>query len=167
MQNDAAGAVLEDLIETLEDGHKGFGEAAEKLQADGHSSLAQKMMEFSAQRRRFSDELRSMARSIGHEIAENGSATGALHRGWIAVKDALTGDDPHAVLAAAETGEDHAVSEYEDALGKGLPAEIQDLVAKQAAEVRAAHDAVKAMRDQNVRNLSSERGLGGKRLAGT
>lgn len=150
MQNDAAGAVLEDLIETLEDGHKGFEAAAEKLQANGHPSLAQTMSEFSAQRRRFSDELRSAARSIGHEIEENGSATGALHRGWIAVKDALTGDDAHAVLAAAETGEDHAVSEYEDALAKGLPAQIKDVVAKQAADVKAAHDAVKAMRDQNV-----------------
>lgn len=107
------------------------------------------MSEYSAQRRRFSDELRSAAHSIGHEIEEDGSATGALHRGWIAVKDALTGDDAHAVLAAAETGEDHAVSEYEDALAKGLPAQIKDVVAKQAADVKAAHDAVKAMRDQN------------------
>ena len=152
MDKDAAGAVLEDLIETLEDGYKGFGAAAEKLQANGHPDLARTMTEYSAQRRRFSDELRSAARSIGHDIEENGSATGVLHRGWIAVKDALTGDDAHAILAAAETGEDHAVSEYEDALGQGLPPEVRDVVAKQAAEVKAAHDAVKAMRDQNEHN---------------
>ena len=152
MDKDAAGAVLEDLIETLEDGYKGFGAAAEQLQANGHPDLARTMNEYSAQRRRFSDELRSAARSIGYDIEENGSATGALHRGWIAVKDALTGDDAHAVLAAAETGEDHAVAEYEDALGQGLPAEVRDVVAKQAAEVKAAHDAVKAMRDQNEHN---------------
>lgn len=152
MEKDAAGAVLEDLIETLEDGCKGFEIAAEKLQANGHPDLARTMNEYSAQRRRFSEELRSAARSIGHEIEENGSATGALHRGWIAVKDALTGDDAHAILAAAETGEDHAVSEYEDALGQGLPAQIREVVAKQAAEVKAAHDSVKAMRDQNEHN---------------
>ncbi len=152
MDKDAAGAVLEDLIETLEDGYKGFGAAAEKLQANGHPDLARTMNEYSAQRRRFSDELRSAARSIGHDIEENGSATGALHRGWIAVKDALTGDDAHAILAAAETGEDHAVSEYEDALDQSLPPEVRDVVAKQAVEVKAAHDAVKAMRDQNEQN---------------
>ena len=27
------------------------------------------------------------------------------------IADAVTGDDPHAVLAVAESGEDHAVSE--------------------------------------------------------
>ena len=49
MQNDAAGAVLEDLIETLEDGHKGFAAAAEKLQGSGHPNLARTMDEYSAQ----------------------------------------------------------------------------------------------------------------------
>jgi uncharacterized protein (TIGR02284 family) len=149
VQNDAVGAVLEDLIETLEDGRKGFQEAAEKLRAGGHGDLAQKMSEFSAQRAQFSAELRKAAGSMGHEIKESGSAAGALHRGWIAVKDALTGDDAHAILAAAETGEDHAVDQFEDVLTKELPSSIQDVVAKQATAVRAAHDAVKALRDQN------------------
>lgn len=149
MHNDDVGAVLEDLIETLEDGRRGFEEVAEKLRANGHPDLARTMSEYSAQRRQFSDELRTAARTIGLEIEEEGSGAGALHRGWIALKDALTGEEAHPVLAAAESGEDHAVGEYEDALTKDLPSQIQDVIAKQAVEVRAAHDAVKAMRDQN------------------
>ncbi len=142
-------SVIEDLVETLEDGRKGFREAAEKLREDGHTQLAEQMSEFSDQRARFSNELRELARSAGEELDEEGSAAGALHRGWIDLKAALTGDDPHAILAAAEAGEDHAVDEYEDALeDDGLSGEFRDLVAKQAEQVRRTHDRVRALRDQ-------------------
>ncbi len=141
--------VLEDLIETLEDGRQGFTQAAEKLEDDGHPEIAAQMMGFSNQRAQFSNELRQLASSTGTEIEESGSVAGALHRGWMSLKDALTGDDPHAILSAAETGEDHAVSEYEDALAdEALPSEFRDVVRKQAAEVRRAHDTVRALRDQ-------------------
>lgn len=142
-------SVIEDLVETLEDGKKGFREAAEKLREDGHSQLAEQMTEFSDQRARFSNELRELARSAGAELDEEGSAAGALHRGWMDLKAALTGDDPHAILAAAEAGEDHAVGEYDDALeGEGLSGQLRDLVAKQAVEVRQTHDRVRDLRDQ-------------------
>lgn len=141
--------ILEDLIETLEDGREGFKQAAEKLMEDGHSEIAAQMMEFSNQRARFSTELRQLASSAGTEIDESGSAAGALHRGWMSLKDALTGDDPHAILSAAEAGEDHAVSEYADAIDdEDLPAELRDVVRKQATEVRRAHDTVRELRDR-------------------
>lgn len=141
--------VIEDLVETLEDGREGFKKTSEKLREDGHPGLAAQMMEFSNQRSRFSSELRSYASSAGVDIDEEGSAGGALHRGWISLVDALTGDDPHAVLAAAEAGEDHAVEEYEDALeDETLTSELRDLVAKQADEIRRAHDTVRDLRDQ-------------------
>lgn len=142
-------SVIEDLVETLEDGRKGFGEAAEKLREDGHTQLAEQMREFSDQRARFSNELREMARPAGEELDEEGSAAGALHRGWMDLKAALTGDDPHAILAAAERGEDHAVAEYEDALeDDDLPGQFRDLVARQADEVRRTHDRVRDLRDR-------------------
>lgn len=141
--------VIEDLVETLEDGRKGFSEAAEKLREGGHAQLAEQMREFSDQRTRFSSELRTMATSAGAEIDEDGSASGALHRGWMGLKAALTGDDAHAILAAAESGEDHAVGEYEDALeNDGLSGQLRDLVARQADEVKRAHDVVRDLRDR-------------------
>ncbi len=141
--------VIEDLVETLEDGRKGFSDAAEKLREGGHTQLAEQMMEFSDQRARFSNELREMARSAGAELDEEGSAAGALHRGWMDLKAALTGDDAHAILAAAETGEDHAVGEYDDALQEdGLSGQLRELIARQADEVRRAHDRVRDLRDQ-------------------
>ena len=70
------------------------------------------MTRFAEQRREFSAELRGMAETYGDAIDEGGSAAAAVHRGWIALKDALTGADPKPVLRAALQGEEHAISEY-------------------------------------------------------
>lgn len=147
METNKTAAVLEDLIETLEDGRKGFEQAAERIEDSDDPSLAIDLRRFAQQRTEFSVELRQLAGSQGIEIDEEGSTGGALHRGWLSLKDALTGDDPQAVLAAAETGEDHAVSEYEDALAEDLPVDVRSVVERQARAVKSAHDEVKAFRD--------------------
>ncbi len=110
-------AVTKDLIETLEDGREGFAKAAEKLADSNRPDAVATFEEFSQQRGRFADQLREMARAYGDDISESGSIAATLHRGWMAIKDAVAGDDPKGVFDAAEQGEDHAVSEYEKALG--------------------------------------------------
>jgi uncharacterized protein (TIGR02284 family) len=145
-QNDIS--VVKDLVTTLEDGREGFATVAESLDESGHSHLASRMRDFAAERGRMSAELRQYAGKLGEEIEPNGSAVGALHRGWISVKDALTGDDAHAVLAAAEEGEDHAVKAYEEALEENeISPALRELVTSQAAIVRNAHDTVRDLRD--------------------
>lgn len=142
--------VIEDLVETLEDGAKGFEQAADLL-ADGENTngVADEMRKFAGERREFSGELRNLASTMGHDINEEGSTGGAIHRAWMSVKDTLTGDNPHAILAAAEEGEDHAVEEFKEALGRDdLPSEVRIVVAKQADAVGRAHDRVRNLRDQ-------------------
>ena len=139
--------VTQDLIETLEDGKAGFTKAAERLADTDRADLAPRFHEFAAQRGRFADELRSLAAQYGDQIEEEGSLAGALHRGWMAIKDAVTGNDAAPVLAAAEQGEDHAVSEYHDALAADISPHLRTVVERQQAEVVAAHDQVRAMRD--------------------
>jgi uncharacterized protein (TIGR02284 family) len=150
MNTASIGSVLEDLIETLEDGRKGFDQSAEKLSEAGRSDLAARMREFSTQRQRFSAELRSLAAGEGITIDENGSISGAVHRGWISLKEALTTDEVGAVLGAAETGEDAATSQYRDALGEELPPQIRAVVAEQAIAIEVAHDEVRRLRDGEV-----------------
>ena len=146
MQTDTT-AVLEDLIQTLEDGKKGFEQTADHLETQADRSVTDKMRQFAQQRASFSTELRSLASQQGFTISEEGSLTGTMHRGWMGLKDALTGDDASAVLGAAETGEDHAVSEYEQALEMELPGEVRTVIERQATEVRRAHDEVRNLRD--------------------
>jgi len=137
---------VKDLIKTLEDGRDGFAKAAERLQKDSAPDVARKFQEFSARRGAMADELRRSAR-LSESAPEGGTVAGAVHRGWIAVKDALTGDSPSAVIAAAEQGEDHAKSKFRDALNdKSLSPEVRAVVQRQAAEVEAAHDYVSSLK---------------------
>lgn len=139
--------VTKDLIETLEDGKVGFNRAAERLAEDNRADLASRFREFSSQRDEFAQELRSMAASYGDDVKESGSAAGALHRGWMAVKDAVSGSDPDGVLDAAEQGEDHAVSEYRKALDEDLSPDLRSAVERQYGTVKQTHDEVRSLRD--------------------
>jgi uncharacterized protein (TIGR02284 family) len=145
MSNDAA--VTKDLMQTLEDGRDGFAAGAEKLEKDGEVELAQTFRDLGARRGQLSDELQRIAASYGDQIDESGTIAAKVHRGWMAVKDALAGSDPDGVLDAAEQGEDHAVSEYEKALTEDISPEFKTVLQRQLGEIRSAHDQVKALRD--------------------
>jgi uncharacterized protein (TIGR02284 family) len=136
-------SVATDLIRTLENGKEGFAKAAEKL--DGRPDVAAKFREFAQQRAAMSEELSSIAKSYGDDVNQRTTVPAALHRGWMAVKDALTGDNPDAVIGAAETGEDHAVEQYRTALDADISAEFRPVVARQLNSVQAAHDYVRSL----------------------
>ena len=134
-----------ELVETLRDGEKGFAAAAEKLRDGDRPEWASILQRLSEQRAQFSREIIELGHAYGDDVDESGTATAALHRGWIALKDAVTGDDAGAVLGAAVTGEDHAVSEYEKALEKDLSAGFREVVSRQHQAVVAARNEVKAL----------------------
>ena len=140
-------AVTKDLVETLEDGREGFAKGAEKLESSDNRNEAALFRRLSEQRATFSTELQALAQSYGDDVDESGSLAGKLHRGWMSLKDALAGSDPDGVLDAAEQGEDHAVSEFEKALKADISQPMRTVVERQAAEVKRAHDEVKALRD--------------------
>src|SRR5438094_5590573 len=136
--------IIDNLIETLKDGQEGFKQAAEAVKDPQLKSL---FVEYSAQRSQFATALQSEVQSLGNEPETDSSATGALHRGWINLKSAVTGGDDHAILAECERGEDSAVEEYKKALDDGLSPSAQQLVSRQFAEIKAAHDRIKGLRD--------------------
>lgn len=137
------------LIETLRNGEEGFRAAGEKLANGSSAELSREFISFSQQRAQFSAELAAVANSYGDHVEERSTIPGAMHRGWIAVKDALTGDSPEAVLKAALTGEDHAVSEYEDAMKTDLSEGLRTIVSRQLAAICATRDRVKLLAGQN------------------
>lgn len=143
MSDDAKAA--KELVETLKDGERGFADAADKVRDGDHSAWATTLQRLSEQRAGFWREIVDMGHDYGDDVDESGSVAAAVHRGWLSVKDALTGDDPEGVLKAAVTGEDHTVSEYDDALEKDLSAGFREVVERQRAAVVAARDEVKAL----------------------
>ena len=143
MSDDAKAA--KELVETLKDGERGFAAAAEKLRDGERPEWATTLQRLSEQRAGFCSEIIGLGHEYGDDVDKSGTVAASLHRGWISLKDALTGDDANAVLKAAATGEDHAVSEYEDALAMDLSAGFREVVVRQQAAVVAARDEVKAL----------------------
>ncbi len=137
--------VAKELVETLEDGEQGFASAAEQLRDGDHPEWAETLQRLSEQRASFRREIVDLGHEYGDDVEESGTVAAALHRGWISLKDALTGGDAAPVLAAAVTGEDHAVSEYEKAMEGDLSAGFREVVSRQHAAVVAARDEVKAL----------------------
>jgi uncharacterized protein (TIGR02284 family) len=143
--------VTRDLIQTLEDGREGFSLAADRLADSGRTDLVSQFREYSSQRADFAAELREMASDYGDVIdngGNGGTVAGAVHRGWITVKDAISGGEPREILEAAEQGEDHAVTEYEKALeNDDISPQLRQVIARQASKINSAHDNVRALRD--------------------
>ena len=137
--------VAKELVETLRDGERGFASAAEKLRDSDRPEWAATLERLSEQRADFRREIVDLGHEYSDDVDESGTVTAALHRGWISLKDALTGDDAGSVLGAAVTGENHAVSEYESALDQDLSAGFREVVSRQHAAVVAARDEVKAL----------------------
>ena len=144
MTNDNVISTLNDLIETNKDGQDGFKEAAEGVQ---NSELKSAFYEYSQQRSQFAGELQTSVRELGGDPEDSGSVTGTIHRGWINIKSAVTGQDDTAILNEAERGEDSAKAAYKSALEEELPADVRAIVERQNIAINAAHDKVKAMRD--------------------
>jgi uncharacterized protein (TIGR02284 family) len=150
MQSDNTISVLNNLIETCKDGEKGFKEAAEGLKS---ADLKARFLDYSRQRTTMASELQSLVRKLGGDPEKSGSMSGAIHRGWIDIKAAVSGRDDNAILAEAERGEDVATSAYENALKELLSPEAQNVVQQQSVKVRQAHDEVKMLRDSRRASL--------------
>jgi len=148
LSNDDVISCLNGLIETCRDGQEGFKDAAEAVK-DSH--LKTLFFEYSQQRAQFGAVLSELVRELGGDPTHSGSAAGALHRGWIELKSAITGGSEEAILNEAERGEDSAKDAYKDALEKNLPANIADVVRQQASAVQAAHNRVRELRNAEAR----------------
>jgi uncharacterized protein (TIGR02284 family) len=140
--NDNVISTLNNLIETCKDGQNGFQAAADGVK---HSELKTLFHTYSQQRAQFAAELQAEVRRLGGDPEQTGSVAATLHRGWINIKSAVTGEDEAAVITECERGEDSAVKNYQDAINADLPADVRAVVERQYAQVKEAHDRIRAL----------------------
>lgn len=135
-------SVLNDLIQTCKDGEEGF-----RLSSDATRNSEWKTMfsNYSRQRAQFAAELQAEVRRLGGEPEKDSSISATLHRGWMNVRKAVSGNDDRAIVAEAERGEDVAKAAYKDALEKDLPSDLRIIVERQYRQVLEAHDRVRAL----------------------
>jgi uncharacterized protein (TIGR02284 family) len=144
-RNDHVVDVLNDLIETCKDGEYGFNELADHTQSNELRSLFRNRALGCGEA---AAELQRMASEYGATAKSGGSVAGAVHRGWVSVRSALSSRTDQAMLEECERGEDAAVAQYRRALDeRDLPAEVRTLIARQLEGAQRNHDQIKALRD--------------------
>lgn len=146
MDNDDVVDVLNDLLETCRDGEYGFREVSEHTKTP---ALKTTFLQRSNECLKAGSELQSLVVRYGGEIAEGGTTSGALHRGWVSVRGALGGLSDLAMLNECERGEDAALARYRKAVKEdGLPSDVRALIERQLQGVQRNHDQIKLLRDQ-------------------
>ena len=137
------------LIETIENGQLGLAEAAKRLAERGHPEMASNFSQLSTQREGFGDQLRVLNGASDEVANTDGTTPGRLHRGWITIADAITGDSPVALLKTVVEGEAHAISEYEHALEADLAAEMRQAIDLQLVSIKTSHKLAVALLTQS------------------
>lgn len=136
---------LNELIANGKDGEKGYRSAADDTK---DIELIALFVRLASQRGTFATELQGAVTSLGGEPCASSTVVGALHRGWLDLKAALTKNDAHAVLAECERAEDKAVALYRRVLdATPLNEPLREMIDRQCVSIKAAHDEVRAMRD--------------------
>jgi uncharacterized protein (TIGR02284 family) len=137
---------LNDLIETSKDGEFGFQACAEHTTSDELRNLFTLR---SKECQQAAAELQPLVIQQGGKADQGGTTSGALHRGWVAVRGSLTGYSDVAMLEECERGEDAALARYRKALKDNeLPESIRAIVARQELGVQRNHDQIKLLRDR-------------------
>ena len=139
---DDPSSTLNQLIQTCKDGEKGFRTAAEAV---NDPNLRHLFESYSQQRSEFASELELEVQRMDKEPAQEGHISAALHRGWMDLKAAVTGQDEGVIIAECERGEDLAVKAYRQALSVPLPPDLKAVVERQLIKIQEAHDQVRSL----------------------
>ena len=143
MNNHDTVDVLNELIQTSEDGKKGFSDAAEQAT---QQNLKTVFLGRSADCAGAASELQALVGSLGGTAKDSGTVTGAALRGWGKVR-ASFGDADLALLEAVESAEDTAKAAYATALASDLAAPIRTVVQRQSDGAIRNHDLIRTLRN--------------------
>ena len=140
-----------DLVAINHTGAKGYQEAAEGVT---NPQLKAELSQLSQQRAQFASELSQQATRLGVST-ESSTVEGALteaaaavHRGWINLKSAITGQSDSAILGECETGDATALAAYETALKADLSADAKTVIEQQHSQILAAKNKVTELKGQ-------------------
>ncbi|HEX7870349.1 MAG TPA: DUF2383 domain-containing protein, partial [Chryseobacterium sp.] len=91
MQNEKTVSVLNDLLNITNDRIQGFSKVEDKVW-DTYSPVKGDYDQMVAQSQVMKSELLNLITERGGEPDNTGSTAGAIHRGWIDVKNSFSGD---------------------------------------------------------------------------
>ena len=141
-------AELHNIHDLLVDSHKGYKEAAERVEDDRVKALLMTFaQERSALEAAVDAELRIQDPEAQHR--DGGTIKGDLHRAWMDLRDSLTKSNNANVLSECERGEGYLLMRYDEVLKKeDLRAGTRTLANAQRAQVLKNVDRIKDLRKQ-------------------
>lgn len=137
-------SVLNGLITTTCDSMKGFEDAAQDAKSTRYSAMFADLVRSRAEVLAL---LQAEVRTLGEEPEDSASFLGTAHRGFIDLKQALTGKKDTAIIAEVALGEDHIHAKFEEALrDSGLLSATLATINQAFGSVKAGHDQASALR---------------------
>ncbi len=133
--NVSSSRAIADLLAINHTSVKGYQEAAEGVKSP---ELKSELSKFSQQRAQFASELQRFGAAANETTVEGAvtEAVAAVHRGWINLRTAITGNSDAAILDECERGESTALNAYETALANSdLPADAKSVLQRQHGEI--------------------------------
>ena len=127
--------VLNDLIETCRDGEYGFQACADHVKSPDIRTL---FLARAGDCKTAVSDLQLLVSQCGGKPDDSGSISGAVHRGWVAVRGTLSGYTDVAMLEECERGEDVAKARYKKALEKALLAQVKKVADEGVSEAELA-----------------------------
>ncbi|WP_341211038.1 PA2169 family four-helix-bundle protein [uncultured Limimaricola sp.] len=103
-----------------------------------------------AEREQFHSVIHRQLGAEGVDVSESGSAAAAAHRGWLSLKDALTGND-EAVYDEIITGEEQLLKLYDEAIAATAGKPEWSFLSSQRADV---HKAITEARSEKSRHAA-------------
>jgi uncharacterized protein (TIGR02284 family) len=120
--------VLQDLIDTLRDGERGFALAVRDNREPG---IVSALVEGEEWCREAAVELQDQVRSLHGEVRPSDAAKAATYRGWINFKAVPIPRGTKLILEECERGGDYALGRYEAATDPALPEPLRTLIERQ------------------------------------
>ena len=145
MLNDHDINVLNSLITTTIDSALGFERSAEDTDSGRFASM---FREFGTERRQVVAQLQQVVRSMGGTPNDDGSLKADLHRRWVDLRAAISGDGgDQAIIEEVERGEDYIKGKYLAAMkDEALTPAAMDAIRTAFQSVQAGHDTASALK---------------------
>jgi len=138
---------LKGLVNILNDGKEGYEAASAHT---GTIELKGVFLKYSAQRAGYAMALKEhIQQHGGGSENEKGGLLGALHRGWMEIRQALSSSEDLAILSSVATGEQEALDKYDQLLVDPFThADHLDLLKTQRAGIADALREIQALYQQ-------------------
>jgi uncharacterized protein (TIGR02284 family) len=142
MEQSALISTLNQILGTLEDAHAGYQVAAQGIK---DMKLKRALGQIALERRGFGEAVRAEIVRRGVAPPGHGTFKGALHRGWIQLKE-LTHAAPATILEECSRGEAASIKIFKDMLAMDLPTDVRQTVALQLERITAARERILELR---------------------